>query len=62
MIGTWAFLPCAGLTFAILIPAADVTYLLIERPGQKVGGMIIKRYRTRHSMFQAPLSPPSPTG
>jgi peptidoglycan/LPS O-acetylase OafA/YrhL len=40
-VGTWAYLPCLALTLAIVVPLSAVTYLLIERPGQKLGTIII---------------------
>jgi peptidoglycan/LPS O-acetylase OafA/YrhL len=39
-IGSWAYLVLVALAFAIVLPAAGVSYQLIERPGQKFGAMI----------------------
>jgi peptidoglycan/LPS O-acetylase OafA/YrhL len=47
IIGAWSYLPCVGLTLAIVLPASAVTYRIIERPGQKLGSMLIKRLRER---------------
>ncbi len=46
LIGSWAYMALAALAFAIVIPAAGLTYLLIEQPGQKLGSAIIAAIRS----------------
>ncbi len=40
-VGAWAFFACVAATLAILVPAAGLTYRLIERPGQRLGQALI---------------------
>jgi peptidoglycan/LPS O-acetylase OafA/YrhL len=42
LIGAWAYVPCAGLTAAIVLSAAAMTYRFIEMPGQRVGANLIR--------------------
>jgi peptidoglycan/LPS O-acetylase OafA/YrhL len=46
-IGAWAYLPCVALTLTIVLSLSAVTYVLIEKPGQKLGAAIIAALRAR---------------
>lgn len=48
-IGAWAYLPCVALTLTIVFSLSAVTYALIEKPGQKLGGAIIAARRAGRS-------------
>ena len=51
-IGSWAFVPACCVTIAIVFCIAELSYRLIERPGQKIGSNLIRRLRPvpKHSM------------
>jgi peptidoglycan/LPS O-acetylase OafA/YrhL len=49
-VGNWAYLPCLMLTLAIVVPLSGLTYLLIERPAQKLGKIIIQHYHARQKL------------
>jgi peptidoglycan/LPS O-acetylase OafA/YrhL len=40
-VGSWAYLACVGLTLAVLLPVSAVSYALVERPGQRLGSLIV---------------------
>jgi peptidoglycan/LPS O-acetylase OafA/YrhL len=57
-IGAWAYLPCVALTLTIVLSLSAVTYVLIEKPGQKLGAAIISAFRARRpSPIARPGSP-----
>jgi peptidoglycan/LPS O-acetylase OafA/YrhL len=52
-IGAWAYLACVGLTAAIVVTAAAVTYRAIEMPGQAFGAALIRRSYARPAIVPA---------
>ena len=40
MLGSWSFVICVAITVALTLSLAAVTYMLVERPGQKLGRLI----------------------
>jgi len=46
-IGAWAYLACVALTLTIVLALSAITYALIEKPGQNLGGAIIAALRAR---------------
>lgn len=51
-IGNWAFVPACCITIAIVFWVAELSYRLIERPGQKIGSYLIRRLKPapKHSI------------
>lgn len=47
LIGAWAYVACAGLTATLVFSASAITYRLIESPGQRVGGALIRQLDAR---------------
>lgn len=41
-IGAWAYLVCVSVTIGLVLLAAAITYRLIEIPGQRLGGLLIR--------------------
>lgn len=54
-IGAWSVLACLVVTFAVLFPAAGLTYWLIEMPGQNLGRALIRRLHRREA-YPAPTA------
>jgi peptidoglycan/LPS O-acetylase OafA/YrhL len=46
-LGDWAFLPCAALTFSLLLLLAGVTYRLVEVPGIELARRLSRRKAER---------------
>jgi peptidoglycan/LPS O-acetylase OafA/YrhL len=45
VIGSWAFVPACCVTIAIVFCVAELSYRLIERPGQKIGTHLLRKLR-----------------
>ncbi len=42
--GAWAFLACVSVSIGLVLAAAAITYRLIEIPGQRLGGLLIRAW------------------